>query len=833
MPPETWAEIEAVFADAVDAHPADRPALLDRSCAGRPALRAEVESLLAAHARAGDFILPVTCPSEPAGDWPAGPREGDAVGPYRLMERVGEGGMGIVYRAERVGDAFRQRVAIKVTAAPALLADGGRRFRAERQILAALQHPHIVTFLDGGFTAQGTAYLVMEYVEGSAITTFCRDRRLALAARLALFRQVCAAVHHAHRHGVVHCDIKPANVIVTSDGVAKVLDFGVARLLDGPSGQPHATLTEAALRPLTPNYASPEQLRGLGVTTSVDIYSLGVLLYELLTGARPYETAGVPLDEVLRRVVDAEPRRPSLAGRTVDPGLPYDPRRALKGDLDAIVARAMDTVPERRYASAQTLGDDVGRHLDGAPIEARRPSLRYLAGKLAARHRVALAVSAGALVLLLAAFAVTLWQVRVARAERARADRRFEEVRKLANSLIFTIHDAVAPLAGSTPVRRTIIAEALGYLERLAAEARDDRRLTIELARAYVRVGRVQGHPQVANLGDHDGAIASFRKAQDLVRALATSPDASLEAVAGYVEAGQALSQVLVVKGSRAEAIDRAEEAVAVADAFAGRTRGEPSARYLLATASFSAAAALGFPRSGAYFERALTLFEGLLADSPDDPVRQRNVALAEKYLGAYEEERNDFAAALRHHLRASEIDEGRVRRDPSNRLAQFDAAIDLGNIGLAYSRTGDPARAAGFHERSLAIREHLAATDPQDVLARSKVAFAHRQLARVYRDAGRPVDALSHARQAVAIFDDLGTSDAYNRMELSDALVVLGEVQRVGGRTVESCAAYARALAIMPTVAEVDRRARHGGTDPLPDLKAAAARCPTAAGRR
>jgi eukaryotic-like serine/threonine-protein kinase len=832
MNADGWADVESVFAEVLEAEPADRAALLDRRCDGRPELRAEVESLLSAHARAGGFITPVTLsPGQPL-DGPAGPQTGDMVGAYRLAERVGEGGMGVVYRAERADDTYSQRVAIKLIAATVLMADGGRRFRAERQILAALQHPNIVTFLDGGFTAQGSAYLVMEYVEGLPITTFCRERRLPLDARLRLFRQVCSAVHHAHRHGVVHCDIKPGNVIVTPDEVPKVLDFGVARLLDGGPGRPLTTLPDMPFRAMTPNYASPEQLRGLPVTTSVDVYSLGVLLYEILTDSRPYDTTDLPFDEVLRRVVHTDPGRPSTARRADDSALPYEVRRALKGDLDAIVARSMDKVPERRYASAEELGDDVTRFLDGAPVQARVPSLPYVIGKLAARHRPAIAAAAAALVLLVTALVVTLWQARVATAERTRAERRFNEVRKLANTLIFTIHDAVAPLPGSTPVRQVIVTEALGYLERLAGEAHDDLRLRIELAEAYARIGRVQGHPQMANLGDQDGAIASFRKAQHLLTPTVLAPGAPFEAVVTYVSAVQALSQTLVVTGHRTEAVASAGEAVRVADALVDRMPADARARRLLASAYFGAASVSLVTESKPNWDKALTLYDALLAESPDDPVRQRNVALVEKYLGAYEETQHDYAAALQHHLRASGLDERRRQRNPNDRVAQFDVAIDLSNVAHAYSQTGNPSGGAEFYQRSLVIREGLAATDPKDVLARSKVAYVHRRLAEVYRDTGRRTLAFSHVRQALAMYEALGMSDVYHRLEMADSLWLLGSLEKADGRLQPACAAYAKALTGMRAVAAGERANRNDGTDTLPAVERDAAGCQLLASR-
>ena len=283
--------------------------------------------------------------------------------------------MGVVYRAERVDGAFTQRVAVKLIDAPLRSPDTLRRFRAERQILATLNHPHIVTLLDGGVTDDGRAYLVMECVDGVPITAHCATHRLSLEDRLALFRALCAAVQNAHQHGIVHRDLKPANILVTAEGVPKVLDFGIAKLLDRPQEVDH-TMTGAPL-PLTPNYASPEQLRGLPVTTASDIYALGVLLYELVAGVRPYDTSNKAFEEILHTVVDREPRRPRAALAAKD-AVPYD-RRRLKGDLDAIVQKAMSREPERRYGSAQELSEDIDRHLGGQPILAVEASFGYVA----------------------------------------------------------------------------------------------------------------------------------------------------------------------------------------------------------------------------------------------------------------------------------------------------------------------------------------------------------------------------------------------------------------------------------------------------------------------
>ena len=415
--PGSWDDVEDILAAAMEVPPSARPGVLDARCAGRPELRAEVLSLLANHDRAGTFLKT----ANPAWQVESRPIDfaGRTLGPFRLVEKVGEGGMSVVYRAERTHGDFTQRVAVKLIDAPLRDPDALRRFRTERQILATLSHPHIVSLLDGGLTEEGQPYLVMAYIEGAPITTWCAERELTLESRLRLFQELCAGVHHAHQHGVVHRDLKPGNILVTADGVPKILDFGVAKLSDASGGMRDATAT-GFLGPLTPNYASPEQLRGLPVTTACDVYALGALLYEILSGARAYETSGQPLDEVLRIVVEREPRRPSATGAGADGRVPY-PRGRLKGDLDAIVLKAMAKEPAHRYSSAQELSDDVARHLAGRPVLARGLSFGYLAARLARRHRAAFGAAAISLLALVAAFGISLRQTQVATSERNRA----------------------------------------------------------------------------------------------------------------------------------------------------------------------------------------------------------------------------------------------------------------------------------------------------------------------------------------------------------------------------------------------------------------------------
>ena len=820
-----WARAAEIFDAIVDFDDVSRAGLLETLCANEPGLRADVEELLDTDARVAEGLVPEAATVQDAeARHEEGALLGSVIGPFRLLDVLGTGGMGTVYRAERLDAEFTQRVAIKILSRPVSDSAVARRFRSERRILASLAHPHIVTLLDGGVATSGRPYLVMEHVDGVPITRYCADARLHLSERLHLFRQVCSAVHYAHRHSVIHRDLKPANILVTTEGVPKVLDFGVAKLLhDAPvAGEPP---TSVGLGPLTPNYASPEQLRGLPTTSSSDVYALGVLLYELLTGTRPYETEGKPLDEVIRLVVDAEPPRPS-SRQTPNDGLPYRVASAIKGDLDAIVRRAMAKQPESRYGSAEELAEDIGRFLRGVPVVAQEPSLAYLTRKVVSRHKPVVVAVAVSLLLVIVALVAAVWQARIASAAQQRAEARFAEVRQLANALIFDIHDAVAPLPGSTPVRQMIVTRALGYLERLAVEAAGDETLQIELAAAYTQIGRVQGHPGSANLGDRDGAIASFRRAQALVDSFAHRADAPALAVVRFVDATRRLSETLTsVAGRRGEGVEEARKGVAVADAHYRRAPGDVRARNLLASSSFTAAIAEGFPNWLPHWLRVSALYESLLADAPDDPENLRNVALVEKYLGTHYQASKDLDQALAHYNRARQMDEKRLVHAKQPRQVQTDVAIDLSNEAGVLEARGDASGALRLFEASLALRQEVADTDPKDESAQARLAYAHSRLARAY-ELTAPPRAIDHARTALAILARLRnvTEDRSLRSYVGETTFTLARLERAAGRNAEACSAYARAFVTYEGLSAADRGM--GMPDPLPDVATHASAC-------
>ncbi|HUE89882.1 MAG TPA: protein kinase [Vicinamibacterales bacterium] len=782
--PDFWNEVEEVFAAALEADAAARPALLDARCGGRDELRAEVDALLAADARAGGFITPHTLPgsdlvpdeSRPALD------AGSRIGPFRLIARIGQGGMGEIYRAERVDADFTQQVAIKLIAARFHGADAVRRFRAERQILAALHHPHIVALLDGGVTPDGQPYTAMEYVDGQPIAEFCGARALSLEARLRLFQQVCAAVSFAHRHLVVHRDLKPANVLVTGEGDVKVLDFGIAKLLEPGVGA--ASRTTVLMAPLTPDYASPEQVKGLPVTTACDVYALGVMLYELLTGRRPYETAGRPLDEVVALVVTREPSRPSAAGG--GSGVPYDVRR-LRGDLDAIVLKAMAKDPARRYGSVADLADDVARFLAKEPVEARPPSMVYIARKTIARHRAAFGIAAVCLVLLTAALAGAVWQARVAARERERAVQRLDDVRELAGALIFRIHDEIAPLAGSTPARQVVVAEGLRFLERLEQDAAGDAEFLNELANAYIRIGNVQGRQGAANLGKYEEARTSYRKAIALAGAAGPSPSARPT----LAHANMALANL-----GGPESLASATEALAIAADWHAREPDSIPATELLARATFFVAQNTAYPDGLPHWQDADRLYHELLERDPGGSGRLRNVALTQKYLGGHFHQAGDWDRALEHYQRAYTFDRRQLDLNQDDLRAQLDLAIDLANVGSVYVMRHEHEQAIEWYAGSLEIRARLAAADPQDVYKRGRLAHVHERLARLYHETERPALARAHIDAALDLLRSFpDATAAVGSVELGRTQMTTGDIARAAGRQAAACAAYEAAV--------------------------------------
>ena len=449
------------------------------------------------------------------------------VGAYRLIRPIGEGGMGSVHLAERADGTYQKRVAIKFihpdAGADALVA----RFAQEQQILAAVEHPNIARLIDAGADDEGRPYIVMEYIDGLPITTYCDRARLSIRERVALFRIVCSAVQHAHQQFIVHRDLKPSNVLVTGDGIPKLLDFGIAKLLTA-GGHEAAILTAPQMIPCTPAYASPEQLAGEGTQTSVDVYSLGVLLYELLTGRLPFGP-GVDAQRSAQEILPSPPSKvvAALHGidsgsggrRWVDPNAVSAARRTttrslsgdLEGDLDSIIVAALRRDPRQRYHSVAEFSEDLRRHLDYLPVTARPRAVAYVVSKFLRRNRAVIAVSSLLAFSIAAGFTSTFYQWRQAEQLRQQAERRFDSVRGFADSM-FQIERTIAAVPESGAARQLLVASSLQYLDRLDQQAGNDPILLRDIAAGYRKAGDALGSPTSNSLRNSEAALRTYQK---------------------------------------------------------------------------------------------------------------------------------------------------------------------------------------------------------------------------------------------------------------------------------------------------------------------------------
>lgn len=504
-----FARVEQLFHRALELPPSQRQSFLLEATAGSPEILRQVEELLAASEQDDQLQAPQEAPSPtPNSDW----RQGQIFGHYRILRLLGRGGMGAVYLAERSDGEFDQQVALKLLA-PNLVEDSfAERFRGERQVLAHLNHPNIVHLLDGGLSDRGEPYLVTEYIDGQALDRFCDEQRLSIKQRLRLFLQVVAAVEHAHQNLIVHRDLKPSNILVTKDHTAKLLDFGTAKIIGEANEK---TATESML--LTPRYASPEQLRNEAITTRSDVYSLGMILYELLSGSRPFTTSGDALGELARAYQFSAP---TALGRTITPEAANlrsmsvrELTRELSGDLRAITAKALEHDPKNRYGSATEFARDVAAFLEARPVSAQPHNALYVARKFVERQKVAVAAAALILIAITVGIVSTIQQKRV-------AERRFAQVRQLARYQLFDLYDQTEKIPGSTKLRAGMAQQALQYLDGLSSESTNDESLRIELAEGYLRTGDVLGNYAKDNLGQYEKALAAYQKGRTLLQGL-------------------------------------------------------------------------------------------------------------------------------------------------------------------------------------------------------------------------------------------------------------------------------------------------------------------------
>jgi serine/threonine protein kinase/tetratricopeptide (TPR) repeat protein len=797
MTPELWQRVKDVLQEALALAPAEREAFL--SHIADTELLAEVEALMAAHHRAGNFMVTPAVAGAHASSLVDDLRgrskwSGRRVGPYLLVREIGHGGMGAVYLGTRADDEYRKQVAIKVVRSGFDPAFVERRFREERQILAGLDHPNVARLIDGGSSEDGSPFFAMEYVEGLPIDQYCASNGLSVDARLALFRSVCGAVHYAHQRLVVHRDLKAGNILVTSDGVPKLLDFGIAKLLapDAAAPQPR-TLT--AMRVMTLENASPEQVRGETVTTATDIYALGVLLHRLLTGRGPYAAATSTAHDLARAICEDDALRPS------DVAADAAAARRLRGDLDTIVLKAVQKDPARRYGTVEQFAEDITRYLSGRPVLARPDTVRYRTTKFITRHKAGVAAAAVIVMLLVGGSITTAWQAHLAGVQRERAERRFNDVRRMANAFLFEFHDAIEGLPGSTKARELVVLRATEYLDSLASESAHDATLDRELAAAYDKVGDVQGLPQFANLGDTAGALRSHRSAAVLREPLAAAHPSDATLQRELKTTYDHLSAILAETGDTQAAVNYQRKALAIAETLHARNPSGTAERRSLGVAYHSAgdlAVTVGdWPASFDNFTKEASIFDALLASDPGNARAQRDAALACKKLGAILEKLGDRTAALAKYRRAVALDQTRADANPNDRLAQLDLSFGYASIGYTLSTTGDTTGALENYQQALDWRQRSAAADPNDVNAKDAVGRAHLSIGHVLRNAGRWNESVRQFHHALDIASARYAADPTNGAAAQRMANVLGAL----------AASYAGMAAAATTPGEATRR--------------------------
>ncbi|HEY7641885.1 MAG TPA: serine/threonine-protein kinase [Steroidobacteraceae bacterium] len=719
MTPERWIRVKEVFAAALEQEAARRASYVEQACSGDDELRTEVISLLEAHDTAGAFIEEEA--AQRIGLASVAPRQdwiGRRLGPYRIVAEAGRGGMSQVFKAVRDDQQYEKQVAIKLLK-PGLDTDSLlRRFKAERQILAQLSHPHIAHLLDGGATEEGAPYLVMEYIEGNPIDVYCEVRELGVNERLDLFRDLCSAVHYVHQHLMVHGDIKGANVFVTEQGVVKLLDFGIAKLL-GPT--PSAPREATGFLALTPEYASPEQVRGEPITTASDIYSLGVLLYRLLAGALPYEATGSTTWALAKQICEHDPKPPSITADEATTGYGRF-AKVLRGDLDNIVLKALKKAPEERYASAEQFAEDLHHYLRGFPVAARPDTTGYRMRKFAQRHKAAAVAGALFVVALIAGIITTAWQAHRAGIQQLRAERHLNEVRELTSVYLAEVYDAVADLPGGTKARKLLVENSIKYLAGLEREAQDSPQLQRDLAVAYDRLADVQGDYIGANLGDTQGALESQRHALRLRRAL-VEHDPSLQARRELLRSCVKLSELLMGQSTVPEALTLGREGAEVGESLL-QDKGASARDRRYAAAAFMnygwAQGLAGDVEPGMkILEKARRLHEQLAAENPQDTDAQRSLVIVNGRMGdVYSEGVDQPAKALPYYERALQLVEPIAAANPDDAELQRAKAFTLSSIADLQNDLQRPREGLANYERALAIIEPLRNADPDDQLA-------------------------------------------------------------------------------------------------------------------
>ena len=813
MRPERWNQIEGLFLQAIELPAKEREGFLDDVCNGDESLRRELNSLLACDVPEtplvnGSFLPPNSVAAD-ATSSVTSDMAGRRIGPYRLLRLLGHGGMGSVHLAVRDDDHYRKEVAIKLLKRGMDTDVMLNRFRQERQILATLEHPFIARLLDGGATDDGLPYFVMEYVDGSPITTYCAEHKLDLGERLRLFRLVCEAVQYAHQHLVIHRDLKPGNILITQERIPKLLDFGIAKLMDPERGVEMPTLTGAGQRMLTPDYASPEQFLGQTISTSSDIYSLGAVLYELLTGQRPHRLEFDSLAAMEKAICEREPDKPSTAvvrDSQDPPRLRQQRRRQLSGDLDNIILTALRKEPQRRYSSAAELSEDLRRHLEGLPVTARDDRLTYRMGKFIRRHKLAVVAASLVVATLAGGIISTTYQAR-------RAERRFQLVRKLGNAVLFDLQGQAERLPGSTALQVSMVQTAVQYLDSLAQDSGGDPTLDLEIAKAYYQAASVEGHPFRSNLGQTTIALGHFEKAREIFERLSSHPETRAEAIPELVNThidAACVAEVLGLPAAVAAHLEKAKTTMAQVSAQGNAQLHPRTLAALYYRLGDDESRRGDSDAEVAYYRKAVEVCRKW-ADADQSFEALNSLRSAYSQLGNGQAHAGDLFGARETFFLALKLSEELLSRPGSGNVERY------GLTGMHHifgdmlgapddPNLGDPAGALSHYRTAKTLAEEFAAADPKDVNARRNVAGSYRRVGLMLLSA-KPAEALQLYQKAYAISSELSSGDPsniYYRSAIADALLGVGQALYKLGKKEEALQNLLRVVELQKSIEAV-----------------------------
>ena len=810
MSPERWIQVKTILEATLAQPAADRTAFANQACGADKELFDEIQSLLAFDSSEKEDVFEnellsslINLDSNESTNGFIGKK----IDKYRIVRELGAGGMGVVFLAERTDGAFEQKVAIKFlrhfSSASAL-----QSFLRERQILARLRHSYIAQLIDGGTTAEGTPYLVMEYIEGVPITEYAREQNLTLEDRIALFQKVCSAVSFAHRNLIVHRDLKPDNILITDEGIPKLLDFGIAKLLSESGVKATITLRQA----FTPEYASPEQISGGAITTASDVYVLGIILYELLSGKRPFQfTNNEDHQEIWYVVNRSEPPKPSQAGKKEDDkdrkekgeateasqtvsitqgGRPF-PVSQLKGDLDNIVLKALKKEPERRYKSVEQFAEDLRRYEKGLPVKARSDTFLYRSGKFFGRNRVAILTAALVIASLLAGLIATLQQSRRAERERQLAEQRAENLRDISKSVIFDVHDAIRYLPGSLLAREMLLKRAVEQLQILARDADDNPALQEDLAQAYFNVGEMQqaagnvaeseeyhqraaaiyqkleaenpnnpaylrglgrGYGFLANIaylrGETKRSSELYAQSVPIFELLAVENPKDTKNLTDLWNAYTDYATSLYKLGKSDEALTVADKGLAIAVRINETENSNAENRYILCQSKGLQAVIYGlrgdYNKSILLLKEAIAESEKLQGEFPEDTRFQYNLWAYYRRLGIVYDKSGNFPEAIQNLEKALRYIEDLTKSSPKDAGYKRNTAITLLSLGQAYLSHNEPQRALPFLLKARQISEDLLANDGGNGETISDLASIYGNLGAAFAQNGKLEEGLS-----------------------------------------------------------------------------------------